>query len=133
MTTEADSFPRRHARTQRFTLGAPRSFTVAPDGTRVAFLRSGSGTDRVNSLWVLDLPDGTERLAADPGVLLQDSPEELSPEERARRERSREGVPASSVMPPTIPWSWRPSPCQGGFSQRSCGPGRHVNSPFRGR
>ncbi|WP_181797266.1 S9 family peptidase [Streptomyces sp. WELS2] len=91
MTTEADSFPRRHARTQRFTLGAPRSFTVAPDGARVAFLRSGSGTDRVNSLWVLDLPDGTERLAADPGVLLQGSPEELSPEERARRERSREG------------------------------------------
>ncbi|MEU3953184.1 prolyl oligopeptidase family serine peptidase [Streptomyces achromogenes] len=91
MTTEADSFPRRYARTQRFTLGAPRSFTVAPDGTRVAFLRSGSGTDRANSLWVLDLPDGTERLAADPGVLLQGSPEELSPEERARRERSREG------------------------------------------
>jgi dipeptidyl-peptidase-4 len=91
MTTEADSFPRRHARTQRFTLGAPRAFTVAPDGSRVAFLRSGSGTDRANSLWVLDLPDGTERLAADPRVLLQGTSEELSAAERARRERSREG------------------------------------------
>ncbi|MFI9242778.1 prolyl oligopeptidase family serine peptidase [Streptomyces sp. NPDC053086] len=91
MTTEADSFPRRHARTQRFTLGAPRAFTVAPDGSRVAFLRSGSGTDRANSLWLLDLPDGTERLAADPGVLLRGASEELSAEERARRERSREG------------------------------------------
>lgn len=50
MTTESDSFPKRHARTQRFTLGAPRSFTVAPDGSRVAFLRSGTGTDRANSL-----------------------------------------------------------------------------------
>ncbi|MYW42222.1 prolyl oligopeptidase family serine peptidase [Streptomyces sp. SID161] len=91
MTTEADSFPRRHARTQRFTLGAPRAFTVAPDGSRVAFLRSGSGTDRANSLWVLDLADGTERPAADPGTLLQGAREELSAEERARRERSREG------------------------------------------
>ncbi|GAA3140409.1 prolyl oligopeptidase family serine peptidase [Streptomyces rameus] len=91
MTTEADSFPRRYARTQRFTLGAPRAFTVAPDGSRVAFLRSGSGTDRANSLWVLDLPDGTERLAADPRVLLQGTSEELSAAERARRERSREG------------------------------------------
>ncbi|MGV9358630.1 prolyl oligopeptidase family serine peptidase [Streptomyces misionensis] len=91
MTTESDSFPRRHARTQRFTLGAPRGFTVAPDGARVAFLRSSSGTDRANSLWVLDLPDGTERLVADPAALLRGASEQLSPEERARRERSREG------------------------------------------
>ncbi|GGW32347.1 peptidase [Streptomyces lucensis JCM 4490] len=91
MTTEADSFPRRYARTQRFTLGAPRAFTVAPDGSRVAFLRSGSGTDRANSLWVMDLPEGAERLAADPGTLLAGASEQLSQEERARRERSREG------------------------------------------
>ncbi|MFF7978312.1 prolyl oligopeptidase family serine peptidase [Streptomyces sp. NPDC007901] len=91
MTTEAVSFPRRHARTQRFTLGAPRAFTVAPDGSRVAFLRSGSGTDRANSLWVLDVPEGRERLAADPRALLDGTEEHLSPQERARRERSREG------------------------------------------
>ncbi|MFJ3797121.1 prolyl oligopeptidase family serine peptidase [Streptomyces sp. NPDC090088] len=91
MTTEAVSFPRRHARTQRFTLGAPRAFTVAPDGSRVAFLRSGSGTDRANSLWVLDVPGGRERLAADPRALLDGTEEHLSPQERARRERSREG------------------------------------------
>ncbi|MBX9393972.1 prolyl oligopeptidase family serine peptidase [Streptomyces sp. TRM72054] len=91
MTTEPDSFPRRHARTQRFTLGAPRSFTVAPDGSRVAFLRSPSGTDRANALWVLDLADAAERPAADPRALLGGAAEDLSPEERARRERSREG------------------------------------------
>ncbi|MEU1045392.1 prolyl oligopeptidase family serine peptidase [Streptomyces sp. NPDC005897] len=91
MTTESDSFPKRHARTQRFTLGAPRSFTVAPDGSRVAFLRSGTGTDRANSLWVLDVEEGGERVAADPRALLGDTEERLSPEERARRERSREG------------------------------------------
>ncbi|WP_314221350.1 S9 family peptidase [Streptomyces zaehneri] len=91
MTTESDSFPRRHARTQRFTLGAPRSFTVAPDGSRVVFLRSASGTDRAGALWVLDPADGTERPAADPRALLGGTSENLSPQERARRERSREG------------------------------------------
>ncbi|MER6976206.1 S9 family peptidase [Streptomyces carpinensis] len=91
MTTEPVSFPRRHARTQRFTLGAPRAFTVAPDASRVVFLRSDSGTDRANSLWVLDLDDRGERVAADPRTLLGGAMEHLSPEERARRERSREG------------------------------------------
>lgn len=91
MTTESDSFPKRHARTQRFTLGAPRSFTVAPDGSRVAFLRSGTGTDRANALWILDIEKGGERVAADPRALLGGAQERLSPEERARRERSREG------------------------------------------
>ncbi|MFF4502045.1 prolyl oligopeptidase family serine peptidase [Streptomyces sp. NPDC001401] len=91
MTTTSESFPRRHARTQRFTLGAPRAFTVAPDGARVVFLRSTSGTDRASSLWVLDVRDGGERVAADPRALLGGASEELPPEERARRERSREG------------------------------------------
>ncbi|GAA1016060.1 alpha/beta fold hydrolase [Streptomyces thermogriseus] len=91
MTTEPVSFPRRHARTQRFTLGAPRAFTVAPDASRVVFLRSGSGTDRANALWVLDLANGQERVAADPRALLGGASEHLSPEERARRERTREG------------------------------------------
>jgi dipeptidyl-peptidase-4 len=91
MTTEPLSFPRQHARTQRFTLGAPRAFTVAPDGSRVAFLRSATGTDRVQQLWVLDMEEGAERLAADPAALLAGADEQLPPEERARRERSREG------------------------------------------
>ncbi|BBC33199.1 putative dipeptidyl-peptidase IV [Streptomyces graminofaciens] len=91
MTTEPETFPRRHARTQRFSLGAPRAFSVAPDGSRVVFLRSSSGTDRANKLWVLDVGDGEERLAADPFTLLSGASEELSAEERARRERSREG------------------------------------------
>ncbi|MEV6248165.1 prolyl oligopeptidase family serine peptidase [Streptomyces sp. NPDC051742] len=89
------SFPRQHARTQRFTLGVPRAFSISPDGERVVFVRSASGTDRSHRLWVLDLPrDGgapVERVAADPEVLLAGAEEELSPQERARRERSREG------------------------------------------
>ncbi|WP_028811827.1 S9 family peptidase [Streptomyces flavidovirens] len=92
MTSNQLSFPRQHARTQRFTLGAPRAFTVSPDGTRVVFLRSSSGTDRANRLWVLDLEGGAqERIAADPEELLGGAVERLSAQERARRERSREG------------------------------------------
>ncbi|MFE4860561.1 prolyl oligopeptidase family serine peptidase [Streptomyces sp. NPDC056670] len=86
------SFPRHSARTQRFTLGAPRALTVSPDGERIVFLRSPSGTERANGLWVLDLVrGGEERIAADPGVLLGGTEERLSAQERARRERSREG------------------------------------------
>ncbi|MDF6044666.1 prolyl oligopeptidase family serine peptidase [Streptomyces sp. JH14] len=94
MTLQKLSFPRQHARTQRFTLGAPRAFTVSPDGERVIFLRSASGTDRSNQLWVLELTaDGSpkERVVADPAALLGGSAEKLSAQERARRERSREG------------------------------------------
>ncbi|MEV0262722.1 prolyl oligopeptidase family serine peptidase [Streptomyces sp. NPDC050617] len=85
------TFPRQHARTQRFTLGAPRAFTVSPDGSRVAFLRSRTGTDRANVLWVLDLDENREYPAADPRTLLGGAGERLSAEERARRERTREG------------------------------------------
>ncbi|WP_167157211.1 prolyl oligopeptidase family serine peptidase [Streptomyces sp. MBT27] len=86
------SFPRHSARTQRFTLGAPRAVTVSPDGERIAFLRSPSGTERANGLWVLDLVrGGAERIAADPVALLGGTEERLSAQERARRERSREG------------------------------------------
>ncbi|MFJ8801221.1 prolyl oligopeptidase family serine peptidase [Streptomyces sp. NPDC102487] len=91
MTNEPLSFPRRSARTQRFTSGAPRAFTVAPDGSRVVFLRSSSGTDRANQLWVLDVAENRERPAADPAALLGGATERLPAAERARRERSREG------------------------------------------
>jgi dipeptidyl-peptidase 4 len=90
MQARPDSFPRQSARTRRFTLGAPRSFAVADDGSRVAFLRSGSGEDPVHALWVVDVEEGRERLVVDPGELLGGGEEHLSPEERARRERARE-------------------------------------------
>jgi dipeptidyl-peptidase 4 len=85
-----DSFPRRQARTRRFTLGAPRGVHVSPDGGRVVFLRSRGGTDPVTCLWTLDVDSGEERLVADPHALDGRDEEDLPPEERARRERSRE-------------------------------------------
>ena len=86
-----DSFPRLHARTRRFTLGAPRGFTVSPDGARVVFLRSRGGTDPVTCLWTLDAGTGEERLRRRPArAVTGRRSENLPPEERARRERSRE-------------------------------------------
>lgn len=87
------TFPRQHARTQRFTLGVPRAFTITGGdeaGGTVLFLRSRSGEDRTTCLWAYR-PDTGERVVADPAVLLGGAEEHLSPEERARRERSREG------------------------------------------
>ncbi len=85
----ADSFPRLSARTLNFSLGLPRDFLVSPDGRRVAFLRSESGTTRELGLWVCDVQTGTERQVCDPAVLLADSGEALTSQERARRERAR--------------------------------------------
>jgi dipeptidyl-peptidase-4 len=75
------------ARTRRFTLGAPRSFRIADDGARVAFIRSRAGDDPEGSLWVLDLASGEERSIYDPAA---DGEEHLTQEERDRRERMRE-------------------------------------------
>ena len=86
-----ESFPRRQARTRRFTLGEPRDIRVSDDGSRVAFLRSSGPVDPANSLWVLDVAAGVERLVADPGRLTGDHGDRDLPEaERARRERVRE-------------------------------------------
>jgi dipeptidyl-peptidase-4 len=82
-----DSFPRQKARTRGFTLGAPRGFRVADDGSRVAFIRSRAGDDPEGCLWVLDLASGTERLVFDPATT---GHEHLTQEERDRRERMRE-------------------------------------------
>ncbi|MFG6196421.1 prolyl oligopeptidase family serine peptidase [Nonomuraea sp. JJY05] len=87
----SESFPRLSARTRRFTLGVPRSFTITPDGGRVVFLRTKSGTDPVTCLWELDTETHVERLVVDPRALDADE-ENLPPEERARRERSREAA-----------------------------------------
>ncbi|HXF72724.1 MAG TPA: prolyl oligopeptidase family serine peptidase [Actinomycetota bacterium] len=94
---ERDPFPRRKARTRGFTLGQPRSFAVAPDGSRVAFLRSPAGDDPTNALWVLDVDRAGERLVLDPrelGAAEADLPEA----ERARRERARERAGGVTVF-----------------------------------
>ena len=91
----SDTFPRQYARTQRFTLGEPRNLAVSADGKRVVFLRSAGGSDSVNSLWVLDVDTGVERIVADANTLSGDAGERgdgdtMTDAERAQRERLRE-------------------------------------------
>jgi dipeptidyl-peptidase 4 len=86
----SSALPRQLARTRRFSLGVPGRFTVTPDGGTVFFLRTRGGDDPVSCLWALDVATGGERLVVDPLPLLAGAGEELSPEERTRRERTRE-------------------------------------------
>ncbi|MFT8593470.1 MAG: prolyl oligopeptidase family serine peptidase [Bifidobacterium sp.] len=101
---EIVDFPRKEARTLRFSLGSPRSAHVLGDGSRAAFLRSGGAEDPVTSLWmsVWDKDGGhREMLIADPRELLQGAAvgerlghadDDVPEEEKARRERSRESA-----------------------------------------
>lgn len=91
VTASADSFPRQRARTQRFTLGEPRTISICAEGRRLLFLRAAAGDDARTGLWALDLPGGEERVVVDPT-----SDSDLPAAERMRRERVREG--ASGVV-----------------------------------
>lgn len=86
------SYPRLAARTLRFTLGIPRNITVSPDGQTVRFIRTPDGVTRTGQLWEHDVASGTESLLVDPEALLGEGGEQLSAEERSRRERSRESA-----------------------------------------
>ncbi|AWB93047.1 S9 family peptidase [Aeromicrobium chenweiae] len=96
------SYPRLAARTLRFTLGIPRNITVSPDGRTVRFIRTPDGVTRTGQLWEHDVETGTESILVDPDALLGEAGEQLSAEERSRRERSREsaaGLVAYDVDP----------------------------------
>ena len=97
----SDQYPRQHARTRGFNLGLPRAFTVAEDGSRVAFLRTAAGDDPAASLWVYDAADEAgERLVFDPSQA--GGEDVITPEERDRRERAGEkqtGVVAFAADP----------------------------------
>lgn len=90
-----EDYPGRKARTLRFTCGAPRSARVVGDGSRALFLRSDGPEDLVTALWMSVVTGNgghREMLLADPRGLLPDPDgERVSPQERARRERAREG------------------------------------------
>jgi dipeptidyl-peptidase-4 len=84
-----ESFPRQSAATRNFQLGAPRSFHICESGEQILFLRSDSGRDAINSLWIYDVANRIETKFADPRALLADDTE-IPAAERARRERMRE-------------------------------------------
>ena len=91
VSTPEQSYPRLAAATQRFTLGVPGHLRVSPDGARVLYVRSRSGTERTGLLWCYDVAEKRERLLLDPDDVLAGGDEEVPAEERARRERMRQG------------------------------------------
>jgi dipeptidyl-peptidase-4 len=86
--THNEEFLRQYAATLRFSLGRPRSVTVTPDGSAVLFLRSGPRSF-VQDLYEFDATIGTERLLLTAEQVLAGQEEQLTPEEKARRERLR--------------------------------------------
>jgi len=86
-----ETFPQQHARTRRFTVGAPRSFAIESNTKSVSYLQSSSGNDPSNKLWIHDPESQTSTVLADPHHLkVLGGQYQISEEERSRRERARE-------------------------------------------
>src|SRR5947209_19046277 len=82
------SFLRLFSETRGFTLGRPVAIKPTPDGKHVLFLRSPAKSPK-RSLFEFDLASGKTRELLTPEALLKGGEEQLSPEEKARRERMR--------------------------------------------
>jgi dipeptidyl-peptidase-4 len=79
------------AETRNYTLGRPVSPKLTPDGKHALFLRSAP-RDPTLKLYELDLATGRERELLTPAQLLGGAEENLSAEEKARRERARQSL-----------------------------------------
>ncbi|MCC6425416.1 MAG: DPP IV N-terminal domain-containing protein [Phycisphaerales bacterium] len=84
-----ESFLRQWSLTRGFGLGRPRSVTVTPKGDAVLFLRS-EPRSVVHNLYSFDTGSGQEKVLLTAERLLGGKDEQLSAEERARRERMRQ-------------------------------------------
>jgi len=78
-----------YAATNHFRLGKPASFAIPPAGDAVLFLRSGPRSF-TQDLWSFDAATGREKVLLTADQILRGNSEQLSPEERARRERQRQ-------------------------------------------
>jgi len=83
-----DTFLESFAATRRFSLGQPTSITVTPDGREVLFLRSAARSFE-RDLYAFDVASGQQKVILTSEQILQGAVEELSVQERARRERMR--------------------------------------------
>ncbi len=85
------TFFRDLAETRNYTLGLPVSPRPTPDGSAVIFLRGGP-RDPVLRLYEFEVATGQERELITPAQILGSAGEVLSPEEKARRERTRNSL-----------------------------------------
>lgn len=82
------SFLKLYAQTRGFMLGRPTKPKVTPDGKTVLFLRSEPKSPKLK-LYDFDIATKTVKELLSPESLLKGVEENLSPEEKARRERQR--------------------------------------------
>jgi dipeptidyl-peptidase-4 len=85
------SYLKDHAETRGFLLGRPSHAKPTPDGRAVLFLRAQPRVARLR-LYEFDVASGKTRELLTPEELLHSAEENLSPEEKARRERQRVSV-----------------------------------------
>ncbi|MBL8645189.1 MAG: DPP IV N-terminal domain-containing protein [Rhodospirillaceae bacterium] len=89
--TSSAAFFRDLAETRDYSLGNIVSPKFTPDGKTVIFLRGGA-RDPVLRLYAFDIATSQERELITPAQVLGSAEEQLSPEEKARRERARVSV-----------------------------------------
>jgi dipeptidyl-peptidase-4 len=84
-------------------LGGPgvRNLRVSPDGERITFLRGRADNQFQLDLWEFNMKDKTTHRLVDSKLLVPN--EELSPEEKARRERAR-----TASLNGILNYSWSP-------------------------
>ena len=81
-------FLQQYAQTYRFRAGRPTAIHPTPQGDAVLFLRSGPRSN-VRDLYSFDVATGRERVLLTAAKLLGGGAEELTADEKARRERMR--------------------------------------------
>jgi len=77
------------AATRNYELGYPVKAMPTPDGSAVVYLRAGGPRDTTQHLYEYDIAAKHERELVTPAALLGGGEENLSVEEKARRERAR--------------------------------------------
>jgi dipeptidyl-peptidase-4 len=82
------SFLKRYAETRGFMLGRPQKPKFTPDGKTVLFLRADPPAAKLK-LFAFDVATGQTKELLTPEMLLKGGDEQLTPEEKARRERQR--------------------------------------------
>ena len=98
---QTNSYLRDHALTRGFMLGRPAAAKPTPDGKHVLFLRSEPRVPKMQ-LYEFEAATKQTRLLLSPEQLLKGAEENLSPEEKARRERMR----------PDSGTAWGPEPAE---------------------
>ncbi len=85
---QPDSFLRQFATTRRFMAGRPVGAKITPDEKTVLFLRTQASSP-VQTLWSMDVATGQVKELLTPDAILKGAEENLTVEEKARRERMR--------------------------------------------